>query len=172
MGAAITCDTDAISRSTLKHIVLFDRIAIMKSNETKTRFLLLRGQGLPLAKIAAEIRVSKTTLINWDREFTEEIDNLKAIELEAMYDKYDLSTRKQVEFFGDVLSRIQRELETRDLSSIPTEKLFTTYTHFYREAQHTLPEIEFRDNVEMSAEKSYRCVPSDMLSEHYKRISG
>jgi len=76
----------------------------------------LRGYGLPLAKIAAEIGVSKTTLINWDRDLKEEIDNLKAVELEALYDKIYLSTRKQVEFFGDILSRIQRELETRDLS--------------------------------------------------------
>jgi len=67
MGAAGTCTTDAISRSTLKCIVLLDRVVIMKSNETKTRFVELRAQGLPLAKIAAEIKVNKTTLINWDR---------------------------------------------------------------------------------------------------------
>jgi hypothetical protein len=74
----------------------------------------LPGQGLPLAKKAAEIEVSTTSLINWDRDLKEEIDNLKAVELEAMYDKFYLSTRKQVEFFGDILRRIQRELETRD----------------------------------------------------------
>jgi hypothetical protein len=55
-------------------------------------------------------------LISWERNFKEEIDNVRAIELEAMYDKYYLSTRKKVEFFGDVLSRIQDELETWDLS--------------------------------------------------------
>jgi len=33
----------------------------MKDNETKTRFMELRAQGLPLKKIAAEIKVSKTT---------------------------------------------------------------------------------------------------------------
>jgi DNA-binding XRE family transcriptional regulator len=36
----------------------------------------LRGRGLPLAKITAEIGVSKTTLINWDRDLKEETDNL------------------------------------------------------------------------------------------------
>jgi hypothetical protein len=64
-----------------------------------------------------------------------------------MYDKYCLSTPKKVEFFGDVLSRIQRELETRDLLEIPTEKLFATYAHFYGEAQqHALPELTLRLN--------------------------
>jgi transcriptional regulator with XRE-family HTH domain len=128
----------------------------MKDIETKERFIELRGKGLPLAKIAAEINVSKTTLISWERDFREEIDNLRALELEATYDKYYLSVRKKVEFFGDVLSRIQGELETRDLSTIPTEKLFAMYAHFYQEAQRALPTIHFRSEDEIQASKSER----------------
>ena len=143
----------------------------MKNNETKTRFIELRAQGLPLREIAAKIKVSKTTLINWERDFREEVDNFRAIELEAMYDKFDLSTRKKVEFFGDVLSKIQRELETRDLSSIPTEKLFAMYAHFYKEAQHTLPEIKFRSEGEITAERAQRGSLGDQLAERLKRIS-
>jgi transcriptional regulator with XRE-family HTH domain len=139
----------------------------MKDNETKARFIELRAQGLPLAKISAEINVSKTTLINWEHDFIEEIDNLRAVELEAMYDQYCLSVRKKVEFFGDVLSRIQRELETRDLSSIPTEKLFAMYAHFYREAQHALPEIRFRDEDQVQASKSERKFLSDISGANY-----
>ena len=128
----------------------------MKDKQTKERFMELRGQGLPLAKIAAEIGVSKTTLINWDRDLKEDIDNLKAVELEAMYDKFYLSTRKQVEFFGDILSRIQREIETRDLSEISTEKLFAMYAHFYREAERALPELTFRSDDEINVEREHR----------------
>ena len=128
----------------------------MKDNETKERFLELRAKGLPLAKIAAEIKVSKTTLVNWEGDLKEQIDNLRAMELEAMYDKYHLSTRKKVEFFGDILSRIQRELETRELSEIPTEKLFAMYAHFYREAQHALPELTFRNDDEVKVAKAMR----------------
>jgi len=133
----------------------------MKDVKTKERFIELRGQGLPLAKIAAEINVSKTTLINWERDFREEIDNLQAVELEAMYDKYYLSVRKKVEFFGDVLNRIQGELETRDLSTIPTEKLFAMYAHFYREAQHALPELTFRNDDEIRIARARRLPSSD-----------
>jgi transcriptional regulator with XRE-family HTH domain len=128
----------------------------MKDNETKARFMELRAQGLPLARIAAEIKVSKTTLVNWEGDLKEQIDNLRAMELEAMYDKYHLSTRKKVEFFGDILSRIQRELETRELSEIPTEKLFAMYAHFYREAQHALPELTFRNDDEVKVAKAMR----------------
>ena len=128
----------------------------MKDLKTKERFIELRGQGLPLARIAAEINVSKPTLINWEHDFREEIDNAQAMELEAMYDKYFLSVRKKVEFFGDVLNRIQGELETRDLSTISTEKLFAMYAHFYQEAQRALPDIKFKDEEEVQASKSRR----------------
>lgn len=142
----------------------------MKDNETKARFMELRAQGLPLAKIAAEIKVSKTTLVNWEGDLKEQIDNLRAIELEAMYDKYHLSTRKKVEFFGDILSRIQRELETRELSEIPTEKLFAMYAHFYREAQHALPELTFRNDDEVKVAKAMR-LPSSYDTEIAERRS-
>jgi transcriptional regulator with XRE-family HTH domain len=139
----------------------------MKDKETKVRFIELRGQGLPLMRIADEIGVSKTTLVNWEQELKEQIDNLRALELEALYDKYYLSVRKKVEFFGDVLSRIQGELETRDLSTIPTDKLFAMYAHFYQEAQRTLPELTFRSEDEVKIARSKR-PPSSidvMLSE-------
>ena len=142
----------------------------MKNNETKARFMELRAQGLPLAKIAAEIKVSKTTLVNWEGDLKEQIDNLRAMELEAMYDKYHLSTRKKVEFFGDILSRIQRELETRELSEIPTEKLFAMYAHFYREAQHALPELTFRNDYEVKVAKAMR-LPSSYDTEIAERRS-
>jgi hypothetical protein len=57
------------------------------------------------------------------------------MELEALYDRYYLSMRKNVEFFSDALSRTRGELETRDLSTILTDKLFAMYAHVYREAQ-------------------------------------
>jgi len=68
--------------------------------------------------------VSKTTLVNWQQDLKEQVDNVRAMELEVLYDRYYLLVRKKVEFFGDVLSRIQGELETRDLSTILTDKLF------------------------------------------------
>jgi len=43
-------------------------------------------------------------------------------------------SRKKVEFFSDVLSRTRGELETQDLSTVLTDKLFAMYAHIYREA--------------------------------------
>jgi hypothetical protein len=147
---------EAISRPeavSLIFIVLFAQVQVMKDNQTKARFMELRAQGLPLAKIAAELQVSKNTLVTWGQDLRMEIANLEAMELEAMYDKYRLSTRKQVEFFGETLSRIQGELETRDLSGVSTEKLFGMYAHFYQEAQRVLPKLVFRSEDEITLAK-------------------
>ena len=78
------------------------------------------------------------------------------MELEALYDRYYLSVRKKVEFFGDVLRRIQGELETRDLSTIPTEKLFAMCAHFYQEAQREWPVLTFRNDDEVRVAKGQR----------------
>ena len=83
----------------------------MKDNDTKARFIELRGRRPPLKSIAYEIGVSKTTLVNWEQDLKKQVDNLRAIALEAMYDKYYRSIRKKVEFFGDELSRSRANLK-------------------------------------------------------------
>lgn len=150
------CVGDNDNVTTAMYIVMRVKLRVMKDKETKTRFMELRARGIPLAKIAAELKVSKNTLVSWGQDMKEEIDNLEAIELEAMYDKYRLSTRKQVEFFGEILSRIQCELETRNLSEVSTEKLFAMYAHFHREAQRALPELTFRNDDEITVARAKR----------------
>jgi hypothetical protein len=117
------------------YIVRCINVRVMKDNKTKARFIELRGLGLPLESIADENRVNKTTLVNWEQDLKEQVDNVRVMELKVLYDRYYLSVHKKVEFFGDVLSRIRGELETRDLSTILTDKLFAIYAHIYREAQ-------------------------------------
>ena len=67
----------------------------MKDNETKARFIELQGQDLPLKSIADEIGVSKTTLVNWEQELKEQVDNVRAMELEALYDRYYRSVARR-----------------------------------------------------------------------------
>ena len=94
------------------------------------------------------------------------------MELEALYDKYYLLVRKKVEFFGDVLSRTRGELETRDPSTIPTEKLFAMYAHLYREAQREWPVLTFRNDDEMRVAKGQRLLnTTDVVLLDLKRTA-
>ena len=45
----------------------------MKDNSIKEKFVLLRAEGLSFDKIAKKIKVSKPTLIEWQKDFRDEI---------------------------------------------------------------------------------------------------
>ena len=87
----------------------------MKDNETKQKFIFLRAKGLSFDKISNELNVSKQTLINWQSEFVSEIDNLKSMELEALYERFALLKQDRIERFGKLLDRLHNEIENRDL---------------------------------------------------------
>ncbi|MHC4278182.1 MAG: transposase, partial [Planctomycetota bacterium] len=95
----------------------------MKPDETKEQFIELRAKGLSFDKIAKELGVSKQALINWSKELSLEVSNIKAIQLEALQEKYYVLKEKRIELFGEKLKAINDELSKRDLSDIPTERL-------------------------------------------------
>lgn len=96
----------------------------MKDIKTKERFIELRGCGISYEKIAEELCVSKQTLINWSKELSNDIANFKAIHLEALLEKHLVAKSHRVKLFGENLLRLSAELESRDLKTISTEKVF------------------------------------------------
>jgi len=104
----------------------------MKDQETKERFVELRARGLSFDKISKELKVSKQTLIDWSRGLQEEIGNLKAIELEALQEKYFLTKEKRIELFGERLKAIKEELDKRDLKDVSTDKLIELLLKYHR----------------------------------------
>ena len=99
----------------------------MKDIETKNKFIELRAKGLSYAKIARRLHVSKQTLINWDVALRREIANLRVIELDALQERYRMTAQKRLELFGRKLKAISDELDKRNLSNVPTEKLVTMF---------------------------------------------
>ena len=55
----------------------------MHDAETQQKFVGLRAQGRSFSRIATELNVARRTLIDWSRKFQFEIQNQRAIELEA-----------------------------------------------------------------------------------------
>jgi hypothetical protein len=87
------------------------------------RFIELRAKGVPYERIAEELNVSKPTLIKWGRELEVEVANAKALERQATMERYFVSWEKRVELLGGNVETLIEELEKRDLSEIPTDKL-------------------------------------------------
>jgi transcriptional regulator len=128
----------------------------MKDIDTKQKFLALRARGKSLRTIAAELQVGRQTLVNWARECKEEIENLKAMELDALQEQYRLTTQAKVARCGAELKRVTEELEKRDLSNVPTLKLYDTMLKLYACVDEACPALTFRDENELADQRALR----------------
>jgi hypothetical protein len=90
----------------------------------KDKFIEMRADGMTLANIAKELKISYNTAVQWSRMLELEISAVKAFKEEEMIEKYKMTKEKRVEMFGERLLAIKDELAKRDFSDIPTCKLF------------------------------------------------
>ena len=121
----------------------------MESNEQKERFIELRANGTSYEKISKELGVSKQTLINWSKEFIYQIRNLKAIALEALQEEYLIGKEKRIKMLGEQLKALRGELDKRDLSKLPTEKLLDFYLKYIDISRQEAIDIIFRQQGEL-----------------------
>jgi len=97
----------------------------MHDENTVQRFIELRTQGWSYARLMTELNVTKPTLIAWSRKHQFQIQNLKAIELEALGEKWLASTADRVNRLGEQLRRVEGELSQRNLGDLTTPQLYT-----------------------------------------------
>ncbi len=115
--------------------------------EQKSRFIHLRAKGNSFAKIAKELKVSKSTLSNWSQELEEQIAQAKALELEALQEEYYLLKEGRIRLLGDQIKAIQEELSSRDLSKVNTEKLLEFQLKYFSELKTEYVEARPEDKT-------------------------
>jgi len=128
----------------------------METNEKKEKFIQLRAKGYSFDKIAKKLQMSKQTLIDWNKELEEEISNFKAMELELLYEKYYLTREQRLQTFGQMLSRIKDEIDIRNISEIPTDKLLELFLKYNDKVKEELIEPKFQDSNEMKQKKQFK----------------
>lgn len=101
--------------------------------DLKAQFIELRARGWSYVRISRKIKVSKSTLSNWRAELEEEIASQRAIELDALQEKYFLAKEARIKMLGELLKRISKEMAGRDLADIPTDKLLELQLKVYKE---------------------------------------
>jgi hypothetical protein len=95
----------------------------MKYEEKIDRFIELRASGKSFKNISSELSIPYNDLLNLSKKYSYEINNLKAIELDYIANRYQISKSQRIEFIGSLISKLKNELNSRDLSDIPSEKL-------------------------------------------------
>lgn len=96
----------------------------MKDTQKKEQFIELRAKNWSYDRISKKLKVSKPVLIKWGKEFQIEINNLKAIELEALQEQYYINKAGRIESLGKQWQAILAEIKKRDLTDLSTERLF------------------------------------------------
>ena len=126
----------------------------MVDTKTKARFIELRAQGWSYQRIAKELKVAKQTVIDWGQELRGEINSLRAVELEALRERYGLLQEHRVKTFGETLERIRAELATRKLEGLETDKLLELQAKYLKLFKDE-PELEFMSTGEIAAAKTF-----------------
>jgi transposase len=112
-------------------------------SEKQIRFIELRATGQSYDKIAKQLSVSKTTLMEWSKEYCNEIKNAKALEFERIREEFLLGREHRTRVLGTQLNRITKEILTRDLSEVATHRLFDMQRKVIVEIEKGATEIEF-----------------------------
>jgi transcriptional regulator with XRE-family HTH domain len=140
----------------------------MKGEHTRQKFLELRAQGKSFRTIEKEIGTSRGTLAKWEHEYIEELNNLRAIERDAMREKFLLTNEAQLELLGTQFTRLKEELERRDLSDIPTPKLFELVLKYSTRLTEDFPNEWIRTQEQLAEEKAF----DEVRSRHFSQMTG
>lgn len=95
--------------------------------DKKRSILELRAKGYSFARIARETGVGKQSAVDICKENEEAIATLNAMELEELYEEQAITSKERITAHATLLSRIRTEIENRDLTEVPTDKLIDLY---------------------------------------------
>ena len=96
----------------------------MYTVDKQDKFIELRAQGWSLGHIATELAVSKRLLVDWNREFADQIQSLRALELDMLKEKILATHEETLNRLTRLQKDIDDELANRTLKFVDTEKLF------------------------------------------------
>jgi hypothetical protein len=127
----------------------------MHDDKIVQRFIDLRVQGWSFARIAAELKVSKPTLIAWSRKHQHIIANLVAIEREERLNQLINTTEERLSRIGAELRAAETELAKRDLSSLSTGRLLSHIESLRRQLRREAGPVQFVSTVDAIPEEEY-----------------
>ena len=119
----------------------------MHNEKTVQRFIELRSQGWTYARLMAELSVSKPTLIGWSRKHQFQIQNLRAIEMEALADQWLDSVAVRINALGEQLRKVEAEIAGRDVKDLSTAQLYCLARGLRRQIEQATGSVQFTTSV-------------------------
>ena len=127
----------------------------MHDDKTVQRFIDLRVQGWSFARLAAELNVSKPTLIAWSRKHQHTIANLAAIEREERLNQLLATSEERLRQLAEQLRAAEFELARRDLTTLSTGRLLSHLESLRRQVRREAGPMQFVSTVDAIPEEEY-----------------
>jgi transcriptional regulator len=136
----------------------------METIETKRRFIELRAKGYSFDKIAKKLGKAKQTLLDWSRDLDQEIAQAKALELDSLYESYSLYKEARLKTLGEILSKLKKEVDKRDLTDLPTDRLLDLFLKYEGVVKESLVEPVFKSSREIEEENEDRLLLEELTA--------
>lgn len=127
----------------------------MHTPETRQKFVERRAQGWSFVRIAAELGVAKSTLVEWSRQLRFEIQNQTAIELDDLKNRILGHRQARVDVLAEKLAAVEAELRQRDLASVSTQGLYALSGSLQRQIESVIGDLSFVSPVKDIPDTEY-----------------
>jgi len=101
-------------------------------NYKKDTFIRLRAvEGKSIETISEELKVETNVLRDWDKKYSMEIIKEKAHQFDLHAEHHNLDLVNRFKHLCEMYSKLKVELDKRDFSGLPTDKLYFIMNDVY-----------------------------------------
>lgn len=112
----------------------------MKDNEKRMAFIEARAEGKSYGAIAQELQISKSTCVQWGKEFDEEIATLKDAQRAEQIEAYKKQKEARIKGLNATLEKIDKAIEEVDFSELNAKELLNLKLNYTRALKEECPE--------------------------------
>jgi hypothetical protein len=122
----------------------------MKDNSKKENFLnMLVKEGKSIPTIAEKLGMDVDDVFELKEELDLDIIDFKAKEYDKVVQKYGLSYLNQFKYHAELYKRLKVELDKRDFTGLPTDKLYYIINHVQENLNATIDYVIDPDDDEI-----------------------
>ena len=107
----------------------------MKITAKQMEFITLRAENISFDKISKQLKISKTTLIQWSKLFEDNIKELQFLAMVEIKKKYSNTVAKRYETLLQQLDKIDKAILEADLLETPLKDLIQLQQHTYSQIE-------------------------------------
>ena len=103
----------------------------MKDYEVKRRFIKFRAEGKSYDEICRELSIYKGTCTKWNKDLESAIQEFKSKQIEELHEGYYLMRSQRIEALAKKVSKLEEEMDKRDLSEVSVKDLWRLHSQYY-----------------------------------------